>query len=331
MKPELTPSLAFGLLVILASVSCQPNIEPTMTTLPSTITVSTTLPESLLEPLATSPLPTATMEVKETTLTPTEITPTNSPTVVQTLATPLPTFTPPTIIRVTLTPLPTLAIEELEKAVEELFADPMNCDVPCWWGAIPNVTTGIEIQQVLTLYKFTTRERYDNQMIPNLIEVWVGFDENQNQYDFRVMYSFENDVLKGILVERARPLVEIIGRYGQPDEVWLSTDGAIRDGNLAVRLNAIYLQEGMAVGYVVNGILQNDMIVGCFTGEEPGRLQLKTPDNSANYLGFRGIFEVDRLYLPLGEATDLALEEFTQSFHDSLIPFCLETPTELWN
>jgi hypothetical protein len=55
----------------------------------------------------------------------------------------------------TLTPLPTFAPEELETAVADLLANPMNCDVPCWWGAIPNDTTFFEIYQFLELHQLT--------------------------------------------------------------------------------------------------------------------------------------------------------------------------------
>lgn len=205
----------------------------------------------------------------------------------------------------------------------------MNCNVPCWWGAVPNETTTVEILQFLTLYQFTFHERYDNQ-IPDFIEVWVGFDENENQFDFRVMYSFESNVLKGMLVEQSRPLEEISGKYGQPDEVWFSTESSVRDGNLAVRLIMVYLQKAMAVGYVVNGTLQNGVVIGCFNGNEPGRLQLNTPGSSTNHEDFRGIFEEDRLYLPLEEATNLTIEDFMQQFNDPTQPHCIETPTELW-
>lgn len=326
LKYALCSSL--GLAFIWLFASCQAGTEPTVATSPMESVTGTEMPQSLVESTLSSMRPTATATVNiEMTLNPVPD-PTTSPPVVLETATPSPTWVTPTVV-VTLTPLPTLEGEELESAVAELLANPMNCDVPCWWEAVPNETTAVEVLQFLSLYQFTFHELYDNQIL-DFIEVWVGFDENENQFDFRVMYSFENSVLKGMFIEQSPTLDEILGKYGQPDEVWLSTESSIRDGNLAVRLNMLYLQEGMAVGYVVNGTLQNDVVIGCFPGEEMGLLQLNTPTGSANYQDFRGIFEVDRLYLPLEEATGMTMDDFMQQFSDPTQPQCIETLTELW-
>ncbi len=58
----------------------------------------------------------------------------------------------------TLTPLPTFAPEELETAVADLLANPMNCDVPCWWGAVPGVTSLDEIKHAVSPYNFDIYE-----------------------------------------------------------------------------------------------------------------------------------------------------------------------------
>jgi hypothetical protein len=242
-------------------------------------------------------------------------------------ATTIPTPTPPPSATATttpipiLTPLPTFAPEELETAVADLLANPMNCDVPCWWGAIPGNTTVIEVQQFLALYTFTDLVNDD----PAHIEIRLFYDDNQSY--FHVRYTFDNEILKIAFSEMGPPLKEILRKYGQPDEVWLRV---VSFEGLLVRLNLVYLQKGMSVGYVVDGNIQDGNVIACFTDEETGRVLLLAPNTAISYKDFPTIFEEDRRYLPLEEATGLTTEEFMQQFSDPNQPQCIETPTELW-
>ncbi|HSH01007.1 MAG TPA: hypothetical protein VLL52_00720 [Anaerolineae bacterium] len=146
----------------------------------------------------------------------------------------------------------------------------------------------------------------------------------------RVIYSFENSLLTSISSEHSPTLYNIINKYGAPDEIWLSTVNVVRDSNLAVRLNLIYYDKGMAIGYVVNGSLQDDMITGCFA-KDTGKLLLVMPNSITEYMGFWFIFEEDRHYLPLKEATGLTIDEFMELILDSEQSGCLSTSGELWD
>ena len=83
---------------------------------------------------------------------------------------------------------------------------------------MPNETTVFEVQQFLTLYQFTDYI-YDDNQIPDYIDVGISFDENENLHDFRVRYYFENNLLKIVHSEQSPPLHDILEKYGQPDEV----------------------------------------------------------------------------------------------------------------
>lgn len=306
MKQKHTLLVCITLLIILLTVSCQSSEEP---------------PTSSPLPIATGP---ATPDATATAIPE----PMPSATTAPETATPFPPSATPTPPIITLTPLPTFAAAELEMAIAELLANPMNCDVPCWWGAIPNETTAFEVQQFLNRYQFTDYQRDANQ-VPDYIELWFGYDETVNQFDFRVMYSFENIVLKTVIAEYSPPPVEILRRFGPPEEVWLETMSFERE-TLPFRLNLVYLQKGMAVGYVVDGDIQDNLTIGCFANEETGHLRLIVPDTATSYKDFPIIFEEDRRYLPLEEATDLTIDDFMQRFLDPTQPHCLETPVDLW-
>ncbi len=322
---------SFGLIVIWLSVSCQSGTKPTIATSPPVAVTSTTRPQSSLMPTLTAPLPTATATIKVEKTSDSVLEPTSLPTVALETATPFPLLSTPTITTVTLTPLPTFTAHELEGAEAELLENPMNCDVPCWWGAIPGETTFFEIQQFLDLYQLTDYVRYLEQEDPDKrFELWMGFDEKENLSDYRVRYAFNNNVLISLITEQAPSLVDITGKYGQPDEVWLSAMNDPRQNPPLLWFVAVYLHKGLGIGSVLYGDVQDNVLIGCFSNEERSFLNLVPPNKATSYKDFATIYDRERLYLSVTEATGLTLEDFTQHISDTSQPRCIETARELW-
>lgn len=274
-----------------------------------------------------APLSTLRPTIQTEATSPTAPDPTPSATITLETATALPTIAPPNTAAATLTPLPTLEGVELESAVAELLANPMNSDVPCWWGAVPGTTTVFEVEQFLTRHQLPIYFHRDENQIPYYIELLIGIDEEQLEY--RVFYSFQEHVLNSLLVEHAPPPFEILRKYGEPDEIWLSTM-SIELELLPVRFNLIYLEEGMGVSYTVDGDIEDERVIGCYADIDGGRLHLIKPNRAVNYGAFKGIFFLDFRWLQLEEATNLTMEDFIQQFSDPTQPQCIETPAELW-
>jgi hypothetical protein len=197
------------------------------------------------------------------------------------------------------------------------------------WGQ-PGRSTLIAWADLAIVQVIKQRTAEGLNQVPDYIDVGIGFNENENHPDFRVEYYFENNLLKIVFSERSPLLHDILEKYGKPDEVWLETMSFEREEDLPVRLNLIYLQAGIAVGYVVDGNIQDGVVTGCFADDEVGLLQLNAPGSSTNYRDFGGVFEEDRRYLSLVEATGLTIEDFIQRFSDPTQPQCIETPAELW-
>jgi hypothetical protein len=288
------------------------------------ITTDATISQPALE-LTTTSLPVPTVTAVETTSVPDSaslITP------VSETVTSSPISATPTIVVTTLTPLPTLEGEELETSVARLLENPMNCDVPCWWGAIPGVTSINEIKHAISPYNFDIYEYYDEEG-KVYFRLGIGHVEERNDFEVRLVYGFSDSILAGVTAY-SPSISEFLAKFGKPDEIWIETKSYKREGNLSVRLNLVYLQKGMAVGYVVDGDIQDDIVTGCFADKEKGRLFLLVPDTATSYRDFTPIFELERHYLLLEEATSLTMDDFMQQFSDPSQPQCIETPTELW-
>jgi hypothetical protein len=270
--------------------------------------------------ISQSPTPTRTPSATATRI-PTE-TPTPTPSATAT-ATTIPT----------LTPLPTFAPDELETAVADLLTNPMNCDVPCLWGAIPNDTTFFEIYQFLELHQLTDYMHYLEDEGPNdRFDLWMGYDKNTNAYDFLVSYGFKNNVLRSLTSGIAPSIASAIEKFGQPDEVLVSASNDVRTWPPFIKIYMVYLQESITLGYSVEGNVQGDFIEACFA-DKMGYVHLREPNSTTRetiYDDFFMFHPEDNLYLSLGEATGLTIEDFSYQFSDSGKPQCIETSRNLW-
>lgn len=176
MKTEVLFLNSFILTIMLFVVSCQAiNEEPQI--------ISSKTPDNIrVTSLLTPTLPPASKAIS--TNTPFALTPTP---IIAPSPKPILTLIPiSTNIPATLTLLPTISTIELETVLNALLENPMNCDIPCWWDATTNQTTIFEIRQFLKQHQIEIRER-DDRELPDLIEAWIGYDENENRFDFRVI------------------------------------------------------------------------------------------------------------------------------------------------
>ncbi len=99
-----------------------------------------------------------------------------------------------------------------------------------------------------------SHEYVDGQL--TILRLGIGHVEERNDFEVRIGYGFTNSILTS--VSAYSPSVsEILAKYGQPDEVWFETMSFMLE-DLPTRLNLVYFQKGIAVGYVVDGDISNE-------------------------------------------------------------------------
>ncbi|MBK8434092.1 MAG: hypothetical protein IPL28_23640 [Chloroflexi bacterium] len=206
-----------------------------------------------------------------------------------------------------------------------MLVNPMNCDVPCWWGLV--VTQIDEIKHNLAPYNFEVYESQENNV--GYLGLGIGYIEERNDFAMRIAYNFSGTVLSGVTAD-AIPITNFLTRYGHPDEIWFTSEDVLREEFLLMRLNLVYLEEGIAAGYLLHGTLKNEVATTCLDWENDRKLRLIVPNSTTNYQDFSPIFERDRRYLPLAEATAITVEEFMEMFSNPDTEHCLQTPISLW-
>lgn len=276
-----------------------------------------------------------------------------TPTLLQTLnvslaspaesATPIPsavriaiaTRTPAATSTVTPTRAPTLAPGQAQAVVLELLRTNGNCELPCWWGLVPGQTTWDEALALLEPIASRIAEYGQPNVTPNRAEVFfLTLPKEVSSPYIQLDFAMQSGVVERILVSGFEwpdyQLPQLLSGYGQPNEVWIHTEGFTPEAYRLFGLVLLYTQRGVLVSYSTEGELAGSTIQGCFQGNPS--LWLWHGDRSMTFTEAAELFSWDVqnvLYLPLSDATGMTVDMFYQSFKDEQV-VCLQTPKNLW-
>lgn len=309
MKKSLNASIV-GLLFLLAACSITPG-QSNGTLL--TATEASPAATSINAPTLVRPSATATVLPPSVTPTST-ITPT--PTKIAT-----PTRTP------TWTPIPTLHSEEAFQKILDLYANNGGCQLPCWWGITPGVTTWREAREILgplgsvqgPFTKTGNIEKYDTSfVVPETIDTTgLGFFET----DFWV----EDGIVKAISTNSSwigkkfdYSLPGILKTLGMPDEVWMEI---ITDTTYTPHydIKLFYSERGLQFGASDDAIIRGSKLLICpqkfKRGKFPPGILLWSPSKEVTFKN------LDQTVLGGVTNSDMEdfyrLEDFTDEFDPS--------------
>lgn len=284
----------------------------------------------------------------------TPVTATNRPLVPSTTSTrpvvPSPTQTPTQIQHVsathtstalpplpTWTPLPTLEFEDAQVRNFELIQDTSMCELPCWWGFVPGVTKWLEARQVLA-------RSADNISIVNrvgedftaIVRLFVPGEDTPRalNHEFRIRGGVVEEIaLFNADLVPSHTLVQILGRYGAPDEVQIRTFSTSFQGQLPFGVALFYSSLGIMVEYYPPGAIVNDQIVGCPQDTKHPFVSLWSPSSRLTFLEATRHFSAEAEswpFLSLVEATGQSVNTFNEIFSDPSNEQCLASPLDLW-
>jgi hypothetical protein len=147
--------------------------------------------------------------------------------------TPLPTLTMTPSPTLTPTPVDTLEPEKITETLQPLFKDPMNCDVPCFWGIIPGKTRLSEARVFFSRLGFIPYEGKDqNSPSSGMYFYTISYDTGTG-HDSSMTILASNDVVENIEITPyiikqiegsprkwiAYSPETLIKRYGKPSHV----------------------------------------------------------------------------------------------------------------
>lgn len=273
-------------------------------------------------------------------------TPTRLPSLVPSTAAPSPTYTPspPTI-----TPRPTLTAEEERAFVRELLVTNGGCELPCWWGIMPEETTWQEVRNRLSLYYgqgisqpggVHRHEVVYGDLIypyppPYGYYIHIEFTERDG-----VVQSIQ---VRGEIVRRTTPerfaqdwrrysLDQVLTQYGEPSQVILELWPNPPEPYYPYRLFVFYDHLGILIEYEGPAIPGEPFRV-CPEFDQVTHLHLwlRSPEDRISLLQLANLDSLELAQmLPLEKATGMNVETFYQTFKDRENEVCLESSVSVW-
>lgn len=283
-------------------------------------------------------------------------------------ATPVLDFSPqtntPFIRPPTFTPIPTstlypaLDAESANKLVLQLLKDNSNCQLPCWWGIIPTITTSQDTRSFLNSFSsiastISTDDNGGNMIlkIPNgngLLSPFIEYNSIDGVIKTLIFgisqvtknenggYDQVHDDPAFARVAQSMMMQEILKSYGEPKEVLVSTYSLQPVGwPILFDIQLFYPEHGFLIvyhslmefsvkGYIKGCPLKSSISIGLW---EPGKY-LSVNDLPKNIKKNIGSFSLSS-YLQIDKATNMSTQDFYNAFKEDET-LCLETPSSLW-
>lgn len=270
--------------------------------------------------------------IKETTLSHNTLTPT----------TVMHTATPTRILTRTPTTIPThtlLTDEEIQAWLLKNMRTP-ECDLPCWLGITPGVSTWDTTKERLAPYLSQISELE----LTGKLGASVIFQFSTTEMPDIVIYlgvSIQENIVTSMAIsgswEAGYQLPELLSRYGVPGQVWVDGyfDSPIYSGPRGILLHLYYPGRNFFATFSVPPTepiftdasdWQNCITFGpqlsIFEQDE-----YRNFDDVAVHLERSSLFPV----LPISKALEMSVQTFYEVYKDATDPICFKTPVELWH
>ncbi len=262
--------------------------------------------------------------------------------------------TPTLVSTSTWTPLPTLSEQQAREKINGLLETNNGCELPCWWGILPNETKWTEASHFLRPFIVDLEARSDVRIENGNRRV---FTEIQFYYDApnetavgRMTLGAIDDIVVRMTVyppgvEYKYQLHQLLTLLGPPKQILVNAQSSSPIPELPPTVLTLdYSDAGVwaSYGYIPIRVGENLVIcpessLGKVTTYHydnlGGRFELFGPKmeypgalSIEEYANMVGGFTAKRLE----DVTNMNIEKFYTTFIDPVPEICLETPADLW-
>jgi hypothetical protein len=227
--------------------------------------------------------------------------------------------------------------------VLSLYENNGSCKFPCWWGIEPGETSWSRTRNFLASFAEEISPPSTSDFFGKTKGYGVYFPMDTpsgNRLSLEIME--QDDFIKfigaGVYKELEREnhstkylLYSLLADYGAPTQIYLRTQPYTPDNSIPFSVILYYENQRFALIYYEYGTLRNDQIRGCFENDFSFLSWAPDTISELDDLTKAGMSPEDlHQYRPLHEVTELDVTSFYETFKDPSVPFCLETPTEIW-
>lgn len=270
------------------------------------------------------------------------VTPIHTPTDLPTL-TPAPTWTP----------LPTLSANQAKAKIKELLATNGGCELPCWWGTVPNKATWSEMLHFLSPFIFQlgqggTRVSIEKGEKHTYTNYQFYFDVPGEPQPAHIIVAVKDEIVLGATIyspatEYKYQLHQMLALFGPPKQIFISAQASSPIPELPPTMLVLdYSDIGVwaSYGYIPTQVGENlEVCPKSSLGVEStydnigGRLELFSPNieypralSIQEYADMVGGFTARKLE----DVSNMTVESFYNIFINPESETCLETPADLW-
>jgi hypothetical protein len=245
----------------------------------------------------------------------------------------------------------TRVAQQDQKRINELLMTNAGCDLPCWWGIKPGLTTPAEADKLMKeLGAFgSVLENQEFRLPDGSLARYVGFDRFNSSESIDIGFGIQNNIIQSIHIERnvtikeeniarmywsAYSLHRIFKKYGKPDRIWVQNYPPIRASDTKhIRMFVFYDVVKFFMIYSLSVPLKDPIrICPTFEDGQIGRFDLYIISSSQEitldeYVG--GVLDGLEYILPIEEVSGLSVS----SFYELILSKngCFETRREIWH
>jgi len=231
------------------------------------------------------------------------------------------------------TPLPTLSADQTWQL---LYKTENKCDMPCWWGIIPSISTWTETKQFIEHLSDPSfgYEKVDNEMHITksvLSETYIWFvwpPTSSSDTVTSIVMEVQNNIVTGIkisgdLLGYFFPIHRLLEEYGEPDKVlvYISNYDASTSVYKAF-IYVVYEKKHILAYYLYFGPETTDLVNLCLHELNEQDMFLWAP-NTELTIDFSAL-------KPLDEYSKLNPTTFYERFKDQKNK-CFEISRDAWN
>jgi hypothetical protein len=232
-------------------------------------------------------------------------------------------------------PIPTTAQKEPTEITLELLRTNNGCELPCWWGIIPDQTRWSDAEDFLKPFS----NIYERQPPSE----WFVYDVRSpiaktfsELGEIRATYAVRGGTVKELEVsefdEDSYHLASFLQKHGVPSEVYISSfssDYGLPPNQVPFGLNLYYPEKGVNALYGTYAMVNGAQIEGCL--DKSPILFLWSPEDAHRSMEYiLGWDQTSTPYLDVETAIGLSIQEFFDKYSNPENSPCLQTPTILW-
>ena len=257
----------------------------------------------------------------------------------------IPTFT--NTVRETSTPTPTITATWVpptlhDYSIQTLIDTNGNCELPCWWGLVPGITTKEQVMSFFDKIDINKMESLGQVERNNPEGVEVLMEEIVITYNLpggngigNLVLVFWNDVLTYIAVDEKTAgyryqLESILNKQGKPDDIFLYTVIGPGKANPYILL-LIYKNKNTVFSFGSDAYKGEEKIRICIEYEAP--VLIMWEDEFGVLERLNDIFygpDPGTEYPSIENVTNISVDDFYEQFTDPYGSDCFETSIEFW-